>query len=519
MAWQGLTCHVMIDAEQNDGAEGLTHALLGHDLRAALAEMRTSLHLMNALQLPDEARALLGRSHAVGSTLDRLIDQAVQVCLGQGSAILTTLANVETAAFLGDLRQRWQGYVADSGHRFELIAAGDLPKHFRTDRNALERILANLIGNAIRHTAQGTITLTFKISGGDLLLISVGDEGPGFPAEHLPALQSHFALPPESRRANGGFGLQSVKLLVQAMGGRCNARNRAEGGAEVSLCLPLATSEMASDAAVEPVLAPAPNLTGTRLMLADDSATSRELVSALVHQMGASLTIVKDGSKAIEALERGPLPDALLLDDEMPGATGLQVLAWLRTKGGQHASLPVLALTSHVGTDKVAALQNAGAKVVLAKPVLCPLELGRAILEAQGRVSPSALHGSEITNHAQLTALKRLAQLAGPEAATELFQRLEEDLLTARGGLAAAAKAGSYSQIRAHSHVIIALAGTAGAMGLHDDAVTLNGMAHDNLPIERVIALAQVLDKGLESLLNSVHLAARQSGMGKRALA
>lgn len=498
----------MTTADQIDSAEGLTLALLGHDLRAALAEMRTSLHLVDDLQLPDEARAMLGRCRAIGRTLDRMIDQSVMVCLGQGSPVLSKQTDVDTFEFLEDLRQRWQGHVADSGHRFALIAAGDLPVSFRTDRNALERVLANLIGNAIRHTPPGPITLTFKISGGDLLLIAVEDQGPGFPLEHLPALQAQFTLPPEARRVGGGYGLQSVKLLVEAMGGRCNARNKADGGAEVGICLPLAASATASDAAAAPVLAPPPDLTGTRLMMADDSASSRELVSALARHIGASLSVVEDGTKAIAALQNGPLPDALILDDEMPGASGLQVLRWLRSQGEPYASLPVLALTSHIDADKVAALHGAGATVVLTKPVLCPLELGRAVRRAQG-LDRSCDPGEPIAPaFADLSSLQRLAQLAGPDAAAELFLRLEEDLAAARDGLAAAAQSASYSEIRAHSHVIIALAGTAGAMHLHDDAVSLNGMAHDHAPIERVIALAKALDIGLDGLLRAVRVAA-----------
>ncbi len=511
----------MVNDDSTLEENGLSLALLGHDLRAAFAEMRSSLHLLNALSLPPEAHDLLSRCRAVGGTLDRLIDQSVLVCLGQCSPVLSGGQLVTTRLFLDGLQHRWSGRASESGHRFELIAAGDLPDSFRVDRNGLERILANLIGNALRHTPPGTITVTFKISGGDLLLIAVEDQGPGFPAAFLGDLQANFAIPAEAHREGGGFGLQSVKCLVDAMGGRCNARNKIEngGGAEVSICLPITSVHANTDAQRQPQLPPTPDLNGIKVLLAEDSASSREMVSVLAKALGVHLTMVNEGKAAMAALENGPLPDVLILDDEMPGATGLEVLSWMQGKSADLARLPVLALTSHIGADKVNALLNAGASLVLAKPVLCPLELGRALCQARGQshdqsqgIVQNAPPAPQIQD---LSALHRLAQIAGPEAAAELFDRLEEDLTRAKVGLALGAADGDLAAIRNHSHVLIALAGTVGATGLHEDAVALNGLAHGNQPKERAISLAASLRAKLEPLLDAIRDAAVQAKNAK----
>lgn len=479
--------------------DGLPLALLGHDLRAALSDMRAGLHLLNGLDLPAGLQAPVDRCRTIGDDLSRLIDQSVLVCLGQGSPLLAGPVAVDTEAFLSALRLRWQARAAESGHRFGLIAAGDLPPAFHIDRTALDRVLANLIANAIKHTPPCQITVTFKVSGGDLLLIVVEDEGPGFDPAHLPSLERDFTLPPGASRAEGGLGLQSVRHLIRAMGGRCNARNKSAGGAEIGLCLPLAEAPAEPPAS----LAVPPDLTGTHLLYADDSAASRELVCALARNLGATIRTVADGDAAIAALNDGPLPDVAILDDEMPGQSGRDVLGWLRAQGGVRAGLPVLALTSHIGAEELAALRHAGANEVLSKPLLCPLELGRAIRRAQGRDdSPITAPSSE------LRTLNRLRDIAGPEAAEELFARLQEDLIAARSGLSEAACAGDIARIRAHSHVIIALAGTAGAMGLHEDAVTLNSMTHDHEPAERIIALAERLDGSIGHLLDTVRQAA-----------
>jgi len=493
----------------------ISQALLGHDLRAALAEMRNCLQLVQEAGVPAHLQEPLARCRTVGEAVSRLIDQSVLVCLGQASAASTSLSVVQTDEYLTDLHQRWTGRCAETGHSFHLHMVGELPDSFLADRAALDRVVGNLVSNAQTHTPPGPIRLTFKISDIDLLLIVVEDDGPGFPDAFLAELETHFALPPEARRPGGGLGLQSVKHLVAAMGGHSYARNKTTGGAEIGICLPLpplvpppATGRETDDA--QAPLAVLPDLQGTAILCADDSATSREVVGLLARRLKAEIRAVPDGLAAMAALqEPGYQPDILILDDEMPGASGIDVLHWLRGQTSALRDLPVLALTSHIGKAEIDALYTAGASEVLTKPVLLPTELGRAIARAQGRAPAPPRQQAHKESVASgdgfdLSVLQRLSQIAGPEASAELFQRMEEDLLSARDGLAKASVAGDLAAIRAHSHVIIALAGTAGAAALHDDAVTLNGMAHANAPTERIIALAKRLDGTIFRLAQAV---------------
>lgn len=477
----------------DDAPSGVSLALLGHDLRASLAEMRAGLHLLQSLNLPEGLAEPLNRCRAAGEALSRLIDQSVLVCLGQADPGLTAAQEFETASFLENLRQRWTGRAAETGHQLCLTTAGELPPVLTLDRTAFERVLANLIGNALSHTPPGLISVTLKVSGDDLLLLSVRDDGPGFPASHLAHLERDFTIPEAERRPGGGFGLQSVKQLVEAMGGRVNARNPATGGAEVGVCLPL---PKAQDAAPAKLGSP-PDLTGLRLLMADDSATSRELVVALAQHIGASISTVADGTAAQAAIA-AELPDLVILDDEMPGISGLDLLYWLRAAPAPLSGLPVIMLTSHIGAQKTQCYQKAGADLVLAKPVLCPVELGRAVMAALGG------HLTPPPPPIDPAPLRRLRAIAGKEAALELFARLEEDLIAAQTGLQTAATAGDLQGIRSHSHVIIALAGTAGAMRLHDEAVALNGLAHAKAPSERLVPLALALDHGLAQLVATV---------------
>ena len=203
--------------------------LLGHDLRAALADMRAGLELIRALALPEATQDTLRRCLASGDALSRLIDQSVLVCLGQASPGLSCPVSFDTAAFLDEVAARWAGVARDNGHRFVLRAA-DLPGALYMDRTGVERILANLIGNALRHTPPGEVVLSLgQAEGAAMLRLELADSGPGFAPAVLAAFGKDLSLPDHLRRPGGGFGLQSVGYLVQAMGGSCEIGNRPDG--------------------------------------------------------------------------------------------------------------------------------------------------------------------------------------------------------------------------------------------------------------------------------------------------
>lgn len=486
------------------GPRPLPLVLLGHDLRAALADMRAGLQMIRALDLPPGPQEMLRRCLASGDALSRLIDQSVLVCLGQASPGLTCAVAFDSADLIAETEARWARTARDSGHRFEVRADRGLPGRVFLDRTALERIIANLVGNALRHTPPCAVVLGLGLDRG-MLALDLADGGPGFSAAQLEAFAQTARLPEELHRPGGGLGLQSVSYLVQAMGGDCQIGNRPGGGAVVRVWLPLLPLGQAETAAPEVRIAPE-LLRGRHVLVADDSPTQRALLHAILTRAGASVSEAHDGAGAIAVLKRGdPMPDLVLLDSEMPGLSGLDVLRWMDATLPSDARPPVLALTAHGAEAEQAALLHAGAAGVDRKPVLDPEALVQRV-RGMMRDGPAP----DLTG----AALQKLARIAGPEAAQELFARLGEDLATARKGLAEAAAAANIAALRQHSHVLIALAGTAGASALHEAAADLNSLAHAGAPPERLSALAARMDAGIAQLIGDVaRIAAGQEAM------
>jgi CheY-like chemotaxis protein/HPt (histidine-containing phosphotransfer) domain-containing protein/anti-sigma regulatory factor (Ser/Thr protein kinase) len=443
-----------------DPRDAPTLSLLGHDLRAALSEVIGGLRLVETAGMDGENRLKIARTRAAGEALSLLLEQALSIMLGENDPTDTLPGLLQTDRLLDSICLRWEGRAREKGLDFQLEAVG-LPPQLRVDGALMERVLANLLGNALKFAGTGCVTCRISVVGNHLA-IAVRDEGPGFAENALPRLFQVNSRPKNAAKPGTGLGLHIVRDMVDRAGGRIVARNRPEGGAEVSIDLPLPGPP-------QPTLATR-DLSRCRVLVADDNATSRAILRQHLCQMGAEVIIAADGVEAVGRLERESF-DLALIDIEMPRMGGLEVIRYLRATPGLLSKLPVLAITAHTGQAMQDAIRAAGADAVLSKPVICPLALASAIAKAMG-----ALGLPDIDP----TVFDRLLAMAGPQTAAELVDRFLEDLQAAERHLTAARHGPNWASIRAQTHVLIALAGTAGAHQLQGRAEQLNQLAHSD---------------------------------------
>lgn len=483
------------DVLDKSQSEHLPMAYLGHDLRAALAEMQAGIRLVQKLDLPESAQQLLKRFGATGDTLDRMIDQSVLVYLGQGRPGLTCIQTIRVEDLLANLSARWSGLCADSGHVFQLRPSPALPRELHIDATALDRVLTNLLTNALTHTSpcEVTLSLDFDVES-ESLVLEIRDQGPGLPETVLAALQDTAPSYGSERLPGTGFGFSTVCYLVSAMGGSYAFSNAATGGAVTMLSLPVPPNAKPAQAPVAPSDS-LPNLAGVSVMLGEDNPTCRLLLEAHFRKLGLTLTSFEDGTDIVDMLARGARPDLLVVDDQMPGLSGLGVLNWIGENLSKAERPAVLVFTAHTTQDRTRTLKAAGAALVEPKKVLEAGRIGKLLRDLlDTRKSP------EQPTVLDMSTLRKLTEIAGPLAAAELLARLDEDLEQTWHGLCQAAAKLNMDGIRQHSHVLIALAGTAGAIGLHDDAVRLNRFVHSAEPHDRIVALANSLEQPIQDL-------------------
>jgi signal transduction histidine kinase/CheY-like chemotaxis protein len=243
----------------------------------------------------------------------------------------------------------------------------------RTDRVKLGRVLGNLIGNAIKFTPAGEVTVSLMVGSDRQAHIHVRDTGVGIPPEHLPRIFDEFfqLRNPERDPTKGtGLGLTICKRLVDAMGGDLLVESEPNRGSVFTLVLPAAavTTQQASGVAASPATRPVPEpLHGLRVLVVEDEHVTRAAARRLLESEGATVTEAAGVRDALRLLHDGPV-NVLLLDLMLPDGSGHDVLAAVRDR--RPAGLKtILVLTGDVSDERAAEMRDLGADALIPKPV------------------------------------------------------------------------------------------------------------------------------------------------------
>ncbi|ALG89548.1 MULTISPECIES: ATP-binding response regulator [Actibacterium] len=480
-------------------------ALLGHDIRNAVSDIIGGLALADLEPLDDASKQQLQRARSAGEQLARLSDEVLALVTGEAGPGDAQPRDLNFVSFLKDVEARWAAHAHSHGLGFILDLAADLPPMIGTKQNALERILANLIGNSMKHTKAGNVTLSVGIGARETLHLTVRDDGPGFSEAAQSLLFERGGRPPESETPGTGMGLHIVHDLVHQINGRMEVRNRPEGGAEVGILLPRAA--WAPGVSVPGRADKLPDLSGWTVLVAEDNATNQLLIRQMLDTLGAQCLIAADGREALELLNSNEF-DLALIDIEMPRLSGLDLIRTLRSReefGFAADTLPVLAITAYVLSANRDEIYEAGADGILAKPIMSLEAFGEAISAILDKSigSIGAVRPIEKPNTPAVSAvhLDRLLALAGDKDAQELLDRLRQDIGNVRAGVHEGLQRTDFALLRGRTHVLISLAGAIGSAELQRVAETLNDAAH-----QKDLMLIQPLAPRVLKLIDDVLL-------------
>lgn len=256
-----------------------------------------------------------------------------------------------------------------------------IPDFVRGDPGRIGQILLNLIGNAIKFTSVGGVTVQVGVSQKSpvsMLLFKVSDTGPGVPADMTEKLFQPFTQADGStaRKFGGtGLGLSICKRLVELMGGEIGVDSGNGGGATFWFTIPFSPVEHKVQAQVEkisPEITPAANvhpLENVKILVAEDNLTNQVLVRMQLERMGFGVEIVNNGAEAVDALGSGRY-DLVLMDCQMPGVDGFDATRKIREiekTTGKHAT--IIALTANAMKEDKDRCLDAGMDDYLSKPI------------------------------------------------------------------------------------------------------------------------------------------------------
>jgi len=264
-----------------------------------------------------------------------------------------------------------------------LALEGDLTPEamVSVDPDRIRQVLLNLLGNAVKFTASGGVTLNASHAG-DRLRIEVSDTGPGMtPAQQAKLFQRFADVDGSLTRTNGGsgLGLSICKGLIEAMGGEIGVSSQRGVGSRFWFEVPAPPCRNESNSLIAGLGAvPIP---GVRMLVVDDHAANRELVKLFLTGLGVEVTEADSGPAAISAAEAWPF-DVILMDLNMPRMGGLAACGAIRRGGGLNEATPILAFTAMAEDDTdQKALAAAGFDGVVTKPV-SPAALISAVAQA-----------------------------------------------------------------------------------------------------------------------------------------
>ncbi len=270
--------------------------LFSHDIRAAMSDVIGGLRLIDRARLTREAQLQIDRVQAAADTLAGLVDDALMAAAGE-----PMLDPGDGAVCLSDwlaaLSGRWAGRASEAGGRFEIVTPAELPAMLRLSQVTIDRIVGNLVSNALLHAPGRTVTLTLAGDRGEGLTLTVTDTGQGYPDKVLERIGRGDAAMPMGRHAGSGLGLRIAADLTGEIGGRLSFANRPEGGASARFWLPEALIDRDIPSATA---APLPDLQGLRILVAEDNLTNQAILRGLLGGMGAQAVFVADGAAALQ---------------------------------------------------------------------------------------------------------------------------------------------------------------------------------------------------------------------------
>ncbi|WP_349678910.1 PAS domain-containing protein [Brevundimonas naejangsanensis] len=352
-------------------------ANMSHELRTPLTSVIGFSGLLQASEhLPAEERVYVERIATASEALLGVINDTLDYSKLEADAIEMDPEPFDTRALVDGAAAIIESQCSAKGLTLNVVVAADTPERLTGDKGRLRQVMLNFLSNAAKFTARGAVTLKVggrpQADGGWRMRVEVTDTGIGIPSEKIGELFRRFTQADASTtRVYGGtgLGLAISRRLIELMGGEVGVESAPGAGSTFWFEAPLAaTTEEDVTAREETDRARKDALRG-RVLMADDAAANRELVSAILRNLGLEIDTVADGAEAVHAAHSG-LYDLVLMDVHMPVMDGLTATREIRRMQAQgERRIPILALTANVQADQVTRCLEAGMDGHLAKPI------------------------------------------------------------------------------------------------------------------------------------------------------
>ena len=362
-------------AEQANRAKSLFLANMSHEIRTPMNGVIGFTNLLSKTRLDDIQTEYVDTINTSVNDLLIIVNDILDFSRIESGKMELQNKVVNTRECLTSVVRLFDAAAKIKSLNLECVIPDDLPEHLIVDPLRLRQIVANLIGNAVKFTDQGSITLKAeKISqnGSDELMIEVIDSGIGIADSQKERLFDAFTQADQSiykPDSGTGLGLAISKQLIELMQGAIGVKDNEKNGATFWIRFPiLETNQMPEPKQEKALVQSDSRYTGLRVLVADDNAINRKLITTLLMQRGVLPTEAIDGKSALDIALNNNF-DLILMDIRMPELNGIEVTEKLR-QANTDKHTPIIALTAHALPHEQKSFLDAGMDTCITKPIL-----------------------------------------------------------------------------------------------------------------------------------------------------
>ena len=413
--------------------------VMSHEIRTPLNGMIGTIELLDCTELLPQQREYLRIMEASGKLLMHHVNDVLDIARLDSGKAPQMSGPVDLSALVQEVIENQMPASRANGNAMTFVPPAIRKIMVECDGARLRQVLLNLVGNAVKFTRNGQISVELEHSRATgLTEIRVTDTGVGIPRADLERIFDDFVTLDASyaRRSSGtGLGLGIVRRIVQQMGGTLSVDSQMYRGSTFKMTLPLRVLDLAHETLPDVPTSQTADAERRALMtlVVEDNDFNRLIVREMLLKEGHEVFEARDGDEGI-ALAASRRFDLILMDISMPRVDGLQAAQTIRLGRGASRRTPIVAMTAHALADETTRFRAGGMVEVLLKPIT--REALRTVLRLVGGVwHPEARYQNGIL--LDRSVLDALAKDLGPAKANKLVQKFCEEAAVTVGRITA----------------------------------------------------------------------------------